>query len=242
MNEEQEQLLQRFLDHELSVDEEREALHQIADDPEMRSLLRFDIKVQQSMNFSYDDASSFDVPDDFTDSVMQAIDVADEPAPEDTQQQDEKNETWLHKLTEPRTLSYRPVYGIAAALVIVAFTFVLMMNRPAPKQAPQTADLKQSYKVQEASQSSTNKVLTRFFYVNENANSVAVAGDFSNWEPIPLNKQKIDGNKVWTGLVTLHRGENRYMYVIDGQKWVTDPLAPIHQNDGFGNRNAIINL
>jgi len=242
MNEEKEQLLQRFLDQELSMDEEREALHQIADDPEMRSLLRFDIKVQQSMNRSYDDASSFDVPDDFTDSVMHAIHAADETVPEESRQQKEDNVMWLHKLTKLRTLSYRPVYGIAAALVILAFTFVLMMNGPAPEQAPQTADLKQSYKVQEASQAGSNKVLTRFFYVNGDAHSVAVAGDFSNWEPVPLNKQEIDGKKVWTGLVTLHRGENRYMYVIDGQKWVTDPLAPIHQNDGFGNRNAIINL
>jgi hypothetical protein len=30
--------------------------------------------------------------------------------------------------------------------------------------------------------------------------------------------------------------------VIDGEKWVTDPLAPVKQDDGFSAKNAVLKL
>jgi hypothetical protein len=40
----------------------------------------------------------------------------------------------------------------------------------------------------------------------------------------------------------MDRGEHRYMFIKNGEKWVTDPLAPVQQDDGFGNKNAVIYL
>jgi hypothetical protein len=40
----------------------------------------------------------------------------------------------------------------------------------------------------------------------------------------------------------MERGEHRYMFVKNGENWVTDPLAAIQQDDGFGNKNAVIYL
>ena len=35
-------------------------------------------------------------------------------------------------------------------------------------------------------------------------------------------------------------GVHKYMFVIDGTEWVTDPDAERYAEDGFGNRNAVL--
>jgi 1,4-alpha-glucan branching enzyme len=82
----------------------------------------------------------------------------------------------------------------------------------------------------------------RFVYTSEAADSVAVAGDFSDWEPIPLSPRTVNGQTVWTGLVPVSRGEHEYQFVINGTRWVTDPLAPVTRDDGFGAENAVLKL
>ena len=86
------------------------------------------------------------------------------------------------------------------------------------------------------------EVLVRFVFADGSAESVAVAGDFSHWEPIPLRRRDSDGGALWTAVVAVPRGEHRYMFVLDGERWVTDPLATAARDDGFGNRNAILSL
>ncbi|HEU68624.1 MAG TPA: hypothetical protein ENN53_05365 [Candidatus Acetothermia bacterium] len=55
------------------------------------------------------------------------------------------------------------------------------------------------------------------------AQSVAVVGDFSAWQPISLFDH--DGDGVWTVTVALPPGRYEYAYLVDG-RWVgQDPLA-----------------
>ena len=82
----------------------------------------------------------------------------------------------------------------------------------------------------------------RFRYANSTADSVAVAGDFSQWDPIPLSPRTVNGETVWTGLVPVSRGEHEYQFVINGERWVTDPLAPVKRSDGFGAKNAVLDI
>jgi len=82
----------------------------------------------------------------------------------------------------------------------------------------------------------------RFLYPDSAADSVAVAGDFSQWEPVPLSPRTVDGKTVWTGLVPVARGEHEYQFLINGNRWVTDPLAPVTRSDGFGAKNAVLNV
>jgi 1,4-alpha-glucan branching enzyme len=79
-------------------------------------------------------------------------------------------------------------------------------------------------------------------YTNNTADSVAVAGDFSQWSPIPLSPRTVNGETVWTGLVPVSRGEHEYQFVINGERWVTDPLAPVTRSDGFGAENAVLDI
>ena len=49
------------------------------------------------------------------------------------------------------------------------------------------------------------------------------------------------GEDLWSLSVKLQPGRYEYMFVVDG-RWVTDPNAIAHADDGFGNRNAVLLL
>lgn len=73
------------------------------------------------------------------------------------------------------------------------------------------------------------------------ARQVRAAGDFNRWRPeaTPLRR---DADGVWRGEVAVPRGRGaQYMFVVDGA-WVTDPAARAHADDGFGARNALLEL
>lgn len=72
--------------------------------------------------------------------------------------------------------------------------------------------------------------------------SVAVVGDFNDWNPDKhqLNDENEDG--IWTATLKLEPGRYEYMFILDGQKWVPDPEAYRYVRDGFGNKNAVIEI
>ena len=80
----------------------------------------------------------------------------------------------------------------------------------------------------------------QFVFAAENAQSVAVAGDFNQWQPTTGELRDADGDGVWTALVAVDPGLHKYMFVVDGEEWVTDPRADSYVDDGFGMRNALI--
>lgn len=82
-------------------------------------------------------------------------------------------------------------------------------------------------------------VYVQFALEAPGASTVAVAGDFSEWEP-EFVLEDVDGDGVWTGRVPVEPGVHSYMFLIDGTQWRTDPRAERYSDDGFGNRNAIL--
>ena len=64
---------------------------------------------------------------------------------------------------------------------------------------------------------------TLFAVVDPGAQSVAVVGDFSAWQPVPLADPDRDG--IWTAVLNLPPGRYEYAFVVDG-RWIgQDPLA-----------------
>jgi len=76
----------------------------------------------------------------------------------------------------------------------------------------------------------------------EPLSSVAVVGDFNDWNPNKhlLNDENEDG--IWTATLRLEPGRYEYMFILDGQEWVPDPEAYRYVRDGFGNKNAVIEI
>lgn len=232
---EKEELFRRFLDGELNEEEEQQALHMIADNQEMRDLLRFERTLFQSFNREPDPAA-FEVPDQFSEAVMQQL-----PQIESEKRVSvfDRAHGWMADLLEPRQLVLRPVYLMAAILLVAGgLGYGLLTVQPDEQNftAVETGSSTQTVAETES------EIWIRFVYFDEEAEQIEVAGDFSDWEPVPLDEEVVDGRRVWTGLVPMPRGEHRYMFVKDGVEWVTDPLASVQRDDGFGNKNAVLYL
>ena len=124
---------------------------------------------------------------------------------------------WLWR---PRSISltWRPAYALAAAVVLAA---VLAADSLRPRPVPLAGDSQQ--------------VFTQFVLRAPDAQRVAVAGDFSGWQPVHVMARSEGG--VWTVVVPLPPGVHDYAFVVDGARWVPDPAAPA-VNDGFGGVNS----
>lgn len=90
--------------------------------------------------------------------------------------------------------------------------------------------------------SGTGLHYVRLVYVpaDPDVQQVTVAGSFNNWEPSSTPMQRQNG--AWSTIVVLSPGSYEYMFVEDGNRWVTDPLALETRDDGFGNVNAILDV
>lgn len=225
-------LFRQFLDGELNSEDEKKALHIIAEDSELRDLLRFERTLYQSFS-NEPDPESFSVPDGFSDSLMKRIQN------EISKKKEDRKSNILKPIFTPREFSVKPVYAVAAALLImVSFGFLwLSSNQQTGAMVSGNMDM-ETQLVSETE----SAIWMRFIYFDEEAESVEVAGDFSDWEPIELSQEFMGDRQVWTGLIPITRGEHRYMFVKDGNEWVTDPLATVQRDDGFGNKNAVIYL
>ena len=120
--------------------------------------------------------------------------------------------------------SFRLVGGAIAVAVFVFFAFTFIFNTP-DTSCICSAEVK------------------FFLKINDNkAHTVAIAGDFNGWDPRANLLEDPEGDGIWTGTLKLEPGRYEYMFVLDGEKWFPDPNALRYVKDGFGNRNAILEI
>lgn len=170
-----------------------------------------------------------------------ALDVQDERAPADLAARvlahlpaAPRRSRWRHALEwalQPREVRVRPVYGLLATAAIAG---LLLLGRDgttaALPAAPTVAAPVEAEPI----------VYVRFSFRAPEASSVALAGDFNDWQSAGLSLSDGDGDGVWSGTFALQPGVHKYMFVIDGEHWETDPGAERYMDDGFGMRNALI--
>ena len=75
-------------------------------------------------------------------------------------------------------------------------------------------------------------------HLPSNARAVAIVGDFNGWNQSATPMARTDG--TWSAKVPLAPGRHVYAFVVDGKKWVVDPLAPRVPDDGYGPANAVV--
>jgi len=126
---------------------------------------------------------------------------------------------WLEWLLRPRMVPVPPAAALAAAALVLA---VIVTRGPSDDGA--TAE---------------PQVYVQFVVDAPTAETVHLVGDFNEWQPT-VELEDPDGDGVWTGRVPLQPGVHEYMFVIDDADWITDPNAAGYQDDGFGQRNAVI--
>ena len=126
-----------------------------------------------------------------------------------------------------------PVSPLAAGLAAAALAGLLLL----PGRSPAPEDVAGSPRA--AADPAEPVVYVQFVLEAPAATSVAVAGDFSEWQP-SFALTDADGDGVWTGRVPVRPGVHGYMFLVDDTRWLTDPNAQRYQDDGFGNRNAVL--
>ena len=79
-----------------------------------------------------------------------------------------------------------------------------------------------------------------FVFHDDEAVSVSVAGDFNEWDQIPLER---NGLGLWSTTITVPPAPRfEYKFIVNGQRWVEDPSNGLKAPDNYGGLNSVIDL
>jgi hypothetical protein len=78
----------------------------------------------------------------------------------------------------------------------------------------------------------------RFVIFEPDARRVEIAGSFTSWKKISLEKRGSGG--YWEVTLPLSPGEHSFTYILDGSRKVADPTLPSIEMDDFGGENSIL--
>ena len=133
--------------------------------------------------------------------------------------------------TTRRMVMASPLAGLALAAGIAALAAIstLTVARRATRQAPSVAMLHDTVQ------------LVRFVFADSSARTVSLVGDFNGWarERTPLHATARAG--VWSVSVPLMPGRHEYAFIVNGERWVADPLSPGNR-DEFGTESSVLLL
>jgi len=126
--------------------------------------------------------------------------------------------------------------ALAAGIAAVAVLSTLAINSRVTTSARAPAQ-----SVAKAVPSTDTVNLVRFVFVDANARSVELVGDFNEWTK-GANKLQLSGAPgVWSVSVPLSPGRHEYAFIINGSRWVADPLA-MKSSDDFGTESSVIRI
>jgi hypothetical protein len=83
--------------------------------------------------------------------------------------------------------------------------------------------------------------LVRFVFVDSGASTVSLVGDFNEWTRGATELKRSGAPGVWTASVALTPGRHEYAFIINGSRWVADPLA-VKSSDDFGTESSVISV
>ena len=150
---------------------------------------------------------------------------------------------WLYPATvsarswwrRERVLRISPLAGLAMAAgisTIIVLSGIALGSRLAPRSpAPAQALQTQTDTVQ----------LVRFVFVDSGAATVELVGDFNEWERGTTHLRRSGAPGVWSVSVPLSPGRHEYAFIINGSRWVADPLA-LKSTDDFGTESSVIRV
>ena len=166
---------------------------------------------------SLNSLSTQPTPVDFTQSIMIKI----------SQKEIQIQTSWMDRIKKQISIprfSFRLAGAAAVAVLVVFFAFTFIFNTPDTYPIC-SAEVQFSLKINDSK-----------------AHTVAIAGDFNGWNPQANILEDPEGDGIWTGTLKLEPGRYEYMFVLDGEKWFPDPNALRYVKDGFGNKNAILEI
>jgi hypothetical protein len=91
--------------------------------------------------------------------------------------------------------------------------------------------------------SPADEVTVHFEVAAPGARSVALVGDFTDWDASRFMMKDADHDGIWQ--ITVHLKKESvaiYNFVIDGSRWIPDPSSTSRIEDGFGGINSVMRL
>jgi anti-sigma factor RsiW len=216
-------LVQRFVDQELSPEERVRFISRLGRDEGLR---RRAMELEQLV-LETSRLPRPIVPDDFTARVMERAVPRSVAQPGWWQRMSSR-------LLAPRELRWNLAGALAVACVMLAIGIVVG-RRGASAPEPSAAA------PGPASTGAASPVLVRLVVLQPGARTVQVAGDFNEWNPARTALEQISDG-AWAVTIPLKPGRYEYMFVVDGQRWIADPFAAEQNDDGFGSRNAVLDV
>lgn len=139
----------------------------------------------------------------------------------------------------PRVVRLSPIGAIALAasvsMLVVLSTLAVgsrIWNRSDKTSASRIASI-------HAASDTVN--LIRFVFVDANASSVQLVGDFNEWTRGATQLKPSGAPGVWAVAVALPAGRHEYAFIVDGKRWIADPLAT-KSSDDFGTESSVIQV
>jgi hypothetical protein len=139
----------------------------------------------------------------------------------------------LAQLARPRTIRVSPLVALAATLVFAVAIAGSVLYLRAPRVHAVASDI---------ARTASGSPLVQFGFVAPHASSVALVGDFNNWDPksTPLHAAATGG--VWSVEVPVQPGRHLYAFVVDGTVWRPDPAAPQASGEDYGEPNSALTV
>jgi hypothetical protein len=132
-------------------------------------------------------------------------------------------------------LSPRGGIAIAAGIVaIIALSSVMVGSRISARSL-------ESSRTAQAIPARDTVQLVRFVFVDSGAAKVALVGDFNEWTRGATELKRSGAPGVWTVSVPLSPGRHEYAFIVNGSRWVADPLA-VRSSDDFGTESSVIRV
>jgi hypothetical protein len=133
----------------------------------------------------------------------------------------------LDSLWRPRRVAFglRPAWALGAAALVAGLLLATGSGSTELERGPELAQAPPVY--------------VQFRIEAAGAGNVSLAGSFSEWEPRHEMVESQPG--VWTLIIPLEPGVHDYAFLVDGERWVADPAAPMI-DDGFGGTNSRLSL
>ena len=131
--------------------------------------------------------------------------------------------------TRPRILTLSPLAGLTMAASIAA---VVALGTLAAARLTDGHGARVAANTRVSLPAPINRVadtvhIVRFVLIAPGAKSVSLVGDFNAWAKGATALEQTGREGVWAASVVVPPGRHEYAFVVDGNRWVSDPAAPV---------------
>lgn len=150
---------------------------------------------------------------------------------------------WLRRT---RTVRLSPLGGLLGAGALAAAAALLLAvqggGAPAAPDGPTLAAGDAPTAASPAAVVDTVQVVQFLIVAPAGARTVALVGDFNDWDVGATPLRAAGAGGLWTVEVPLAAGRHRYAFVVDDATWLADPSAPRAAGSDFGTPSSVVTV